>query len=127
MVSVGKVVTPCRVKSFRKAVSTVMDDLVTDSETIENFNIFVKLERLHECKVYFLRVNRRSCLSGLVLMVMVSRWLQLIKKELDTVLVILSLLKNILIRRCLWFSFKNGKNGFMQNKCTDSFLSLASS
>jgi hypothetical protein len=28
---VGKVVHPCRVKSFRKAVSTVMDDLETDA------------------------------------------------------------------------------------------------
>ena len=29
LVHVGKVVHPCRVKSFRKAVSTVMDDLET--------------------------------------------------------------------------------------------------
>jgi hypothetical protein len=40
---VGKVVHPCRVKSFRKAVSTVMDDLGTDVEIIENFNLIVKL------------------------------------------------------------------------------------
>jgi hypothetical protein len=40
---VGKVVHPCRVKSFRKAVSTVMDDLGTDSVIIENFNLIVKL------------------------------------------------------------------------------------
>jgi hypothetical protein len=30
-VHVHKVVHPCRVKSFRKAVSTVMDDLETDA------------------------------------------------------------------------------------------------
>jgi hypothetical protein len=30
---VGKVVHPCRVKSFRKAVSTVMDDLETDTRS----------------------------------------------------------------------------------------------
>jgi hypothetical protein len=40
---VGKFVHPCRVKSFRKAVSTVMDDLGTDSMIIENFNLIVKL------------------------------------------------------------------------------------
>jgi hypothetical protein len=40
---VGKVVHPCRVKSFRKAVSTVMDDLGTDVEIIENMNLIVKL------------------------------------------------------------------------------------
>jgi hypothetical protein len=40
---VGNVVHPCRVKSFRKAVSTVMDDLGMDSEIIENFNLIVKL------------------------------------------------------------------------------------
>jgi hypothetical protein len=43
---VGKVVHPCRVKSFRKAVSTVMDDLGTDSEIIDNFNRMVKLGNL---------------------------------------------------------------------------------
>ena len=37
-VRVGKVVHPCRVKSFRKAVSAVMDDLVTYSEIIEELN-----------------------------------------------------------------------------------------
>jgi hypothetical protein len=40
---VGKVVYPCRVKSFRKAVSTVTDDLGTDVMIIENFNLIVKL------------------------------------------------------------------------------------
>jgi hypothetical protein len=40
---VGKVVHPYRVKSFRKAVSTVMDDLGMDSVIIENFNLIVKL------------------------------------------------------------------------------------
>ncbi len=39
----GKVVHPCRVKSFRKAVSTVTDDLGMDSVIIENFNLSVKL------------------------------------------------------------------------------------
>ena len=37
------IVHPCRVKSFRKAVSVVMDDLVTDSVIIENLNIIVKV------------------------------------------------------------------------------------
>jgi len=40
---VDKVVHPCRVKSFRKAVSTVTDDLGTDVETIENMILIVKL------------------------------------------------------------------------------------
>ena len=39
----GKVVHPCRVKSFRKVVSTVKDDLVMDSVIIDNFNLIVKL------------------------------------------------------------------------------------
>jgi hypothetical protein len=34
---------PCRVKSFRKSVSTVKDDLETDVEIIENFNLIIKL------------------------------------------------------------------------------------
>ena len=42
----GKFVHPCRVKSFRKAVSVVMDDLMTDSGIIEDLNKIVKLERL---------------------------------------------------------------------------------
>ena len=67
----GKVVHPCRVKSFRKAVSAVMDDLVTDSEIIEDLNKIVKLEKLKIAKVGFSRVNRGSCLSGLVRMVMI--------------------------------------------------------
>src|SRR5664279_734823 len=37
-VRVGKVVHPCRDKSFRKAMSAVMDDLVTDSEIVEDLN-----------------------------------------------------------------------------------------
>jgi hypothetical protein len=40
---VGKVVHPCWVKSFRKAMSMVMDDLGTDSVIIENINLIVKL------------------------------------------------------------------------------------
>ena len=36
------IVHPCRVKSFRKAVSAVMDDLGMDSETIENLNGMIK-------------------------------------------------------------------------------------
>jgi hypothetical protein len=43
---VGKVVHPCRVKSFRKAVSMVMDDLGMDSVIIDNFNRMVKLGNL---------------------------------------------------------------------------------
>jgi hypothetical protein len=42
---VGKVVHPCRVKSFRKAVSTVTDDLGIDSVIIENINLIVKLRK----------------------------------------------------------------------------------
>ena len=45
LVRVGKVVHPCRVKSFRKAVSTVMDDLRTNVKIIENYNLIVKLGR----------------------------------------------------------------------------------
>ena len=41
----GKVVHPCRVKSFRKAVSTVTDDLVMDSVIIDNMNLIVKLDK----------------------------------------------------------------------------------
>ena len=40
-----KIVHPCRVKSFRKAVSAVMDNLGTDVETIENMNLIVKLDK----------------------------------------------------------------------------------
>jgi hypothetical protein len=40
---VGKVIHPCRVKSFQKAMSTVMDDSGTDSMIIENLNLIVKL------------------------------------------------------------------------------------
>jgi hypothetical protein len=39
----GKVVHPCRVKSFRKAMSTVTNDLGTDVMIIDNFNLIVKL------------------------------------------------------------------------------------
>jgi hypothetical protein len=35
---VGKVVHPCRVKSFQKAVSMIKDDLGTDVEIVENLN-----------------------------------------------------------------------------------------
>ena len=35
----GKIVHPCRVKSFRKAVSAVMDDLGIDDKIIENINL----------------------------------------------------------------------------------------
>jgi hypothetical protein len=48
---VGKVVHPCRVKSFRKAVSTVMDDLGTDFVIIENFNLIVKLGEQHVLRI----------------------------------------------------------------------------
>ena len=41
-VRVVNIVHPCRVKSFRKVVSAVMDDLVPDSETIENMNRMIK-------------------------------------------------------------------------------------
>jgi hypothetical protein len=40
---VGKVVHPCKVKSFQKAVSMVTNDLGTDSVIIENFNLIVKI------------------------------------------------------------------------------------
>jgi hypothetical protein len=43
---VGKVVHPCRVKSFQKAVSTVTDNLGMDSVIIDNFNLIVKLGNL---------------------------------------------------------------------------------
>ena len=42
VVRVVNIVHPCRVKSFRKAVSTVMDDLVTDSRIIDDINLIVK-------------------------------------------------------------------------------------
>ena len=35
----GNVVHPCRVKSFRKVVSTVTDDLVMDSVILDNLII----------------------------------------------------------------------------------------
>jgi hypothetical protein len=54
---VGKVVHPCRVKSFRKAVSTVMDDLGTDVMIIDNFNLIVKLGNLKCEWDYFLGVK----------------------------------------------------------------------
>ena len=38
--------TPCRDESFRKTVSTVMDDLVTDSVNIDNYNKKIKLVNL---------------------------------------------------------------------------------
>ena len=39
-----KIVHPYRVKSFRKAVSAVMDDLGMDSKIIENLNLIVKVD-----------------------------------------------------------------------------------
>ena len=42
LVRVVNIVHPCRAKSFRKAVSTVMDSLATYSEIIKNLNINVK-------------------------------------------------------------------------------------
>jgi hypothetical protein len=51
---VGKVVHPWRVTSFRKAVSTVTDDLGMDFETIENFNLIVKLENQGVSRIAFL-------------------------------------------------------------------------
>src|SRR5664279_2056466 len=44
-------VHPCKVKSFRKAVSAVMDDLVTHSEIIEDLNKIVKLEKLMSARL----------------------------------------------------------------------------
>ena len=38
LVRMGKVLHPCRVKSFRKAVFTVMNDLATGLKIIDNFN-----------------------------------------------------------------------------------------
>ena len=38
-----EIVHPCRVESFRKAVSTDKDDLVTDLEIIDNMNGMLKL------------------------------------------------------------------------------------
>ena len=38
----ANIVHPCRVKSFRKAVSAVMDDLGTDDKTIEKMNGMIK-------------------------------------------------------------------------------------
>ena len=40
-----KTVHPCRDKSFRKAVSAVMDDLRMDSVNIDNINLIVKLAK----------------------------------------------------------------------------------
>jgi hypothetical protein len=37
-----KLYTPAGLNLFRKAVSTVMDDLVMDSVIIENFNLIIK-------------------------------------------------------------------------------------
>jgi len=42
LVRVVNIVHPCRIKSFRKTVSAVMDDLATYSEIIENLNVIVK-------------------------------------------------------------------------------------
>jgi hypothetical protein len=53
---VGKVVHPCRVKSFQKAMSTVTDDLGTDSEIIEKFNLIIKLENQGVNRIPFLWV-----------------------------------------------------------------------
>ena len=40
----ANIVHPCRVKSFRKAVSTVKDDLGKDVMIIDNLNLIVKLD-----------------------------------------------------------------------------------
>jgi ABC-type Fe3+-hydroxamate transport system substrate-binding protein len=48
---VGKVVHPCSVKSFRKAMSTVTDNLGTDVIIIENFNLIVKLGEQHVLQI----------------------------------------------------------------------------
>ena len=40
---VWETVHPCRVESFRKVMSTVKDDLVTDPEIIDNLNGMLKL------------------------------------------------------------------------------------
>jgi hypothetical protein len=42
-VRVGKLVHPCRFKSFRTVVSTVTNDLVMDCMIINNFNLIVEL------------------------------------------------------------------------------------
>jgi hypothetical protein len=43
LISIGKCVCPCIVKSFRKVVSTVTDDMGTDVGIIDNINMIVKL------------------------------------------------------------------------------------
>ena len=50
LVRVGKVVHPCRVKSFRKAVFTVMNARLPDSKIIEKNNLIVKLGNQHVLK-----------------------------------------------------------------------------
>jgi hypothetical protein len=54
---VGKVVHPCRVKSFQKAVSTVMDDFGMDVMIIENFNLIVKLGEQRVLRILPLRLK----------------------------------------------------------------------
>ena len=38
----GSMVPPCRVKSFQKVVSTVMDDLELGNNSYNNFNLIIK-------------------------------------------------------------------------------------
>ena len=54
-----QIIHPCRDKSIRIAVSTVMDDLVTDSVIIENLNLIVKLDN-QRVQIAFSRVSRGS-------------------------------------------------------------------
>ena len=65
-VPMGKLVHPCRVKSFRKAVSAVMDDLGIDDKIIENLNLIDMAAKgciINVClKVHFLEGDSRGCL-----------------------------------------------------------------
>ena len=58
-VRVVNIVHPCRVKSFRKAMFTVMDDLVTDSRIIDDINLIVK-PRKSSVQVCFLEGESRK-------------------------------------------------------------------
>ena len=65
----GKLVHPCRVKSFQKAVPAVMDDLGMDDKIIENMNLIKIWQQevaFRQCvkKVHFLEGDSRECLGG---------------------------------------------------------------
>ena len=53
----GKLVHPCRVKSFRKAVSAVMDDLGIDDKIIENMNLI---------KIWQLELELSTCVKRFI-------------------------------------------------------------